>query len=271
MKYYHIKESFDIAPELYEDFKIQMQKDSKEHNSKEHNNKDKENKDNINFKNLNKKDYLDKQNPSVKLNFDEIINQKMEYEVKKEKENKENQEIERKNISKKSKKLNINELVEKTPRNIYRLKTILLGSIAVGKTSLLNRFVSNKFSNDYICSLGVEYKVKSIIIDNSTIVDLQIWDTCGQEKFRTITRQYYQNSSAVILMFDLTNKNSFDEVVNWIADVQNFGPEDCICAIVGNKMDLKEDRKITFEEGVKLAKSFNYDYFEISAKSDLVC
>ena len=80
-------------------------------------------------------------------------------------------------------------------RTIYRFKVILLGDIAVGKTSILSRFIDDKYSNEYKCNVGVEFKVKSIYQDEKTGADLQIWDTCGEERFRTLTRQYYRNSS----------------------------------------------------------------------------
>ena len=152
-------------------------------------------------------------------------------------------------------------------RNIYRLKSILIGNVNVGKTSILNRFLVNKFSNEYSSSIGVEFKVKSIPINENTTADLQIWDTCGQEKFRTITRQYYQNSNAVILVFDLTTKSSFDDVLSWINDIKEFGPKDCLIIIVGNKLDLYNQRCISFEQSVDLAKKLDMDYFEVSAKT----
>ena len=151
-------------------------------------------------------------------------------------------------------------------RNIYRLKSILLGNVAVGKTSLLNRFLVNKFTNEYASSIGVEFKLKSMPIDDNTTVDLQIWDTCGQEKFRTLTRQYYREANAVILVFDLTSKSSFQDVETWIMDVKQHGPKECLLVLVGNKCDLKNQRVITFEEGIELAKKHNMDYIEVSAK-----
>jgi Ras-related protein Rab-1A len=80
-------------------------------------------------------------------------------------------------------------------RVIYRFKVILLGDIAVGKTSILSRFIDEKYTNEYKCNVGVEFKVKSIYLDEKTGADLQIWDTCGEERFRSLTRQYYRNSS----------------------------------------------------------------------------
>ena len=79
-------------------------------------------------------------------------------------------------------------------RVVYRFKVILLGDIAVGKTSILSRFVDDKFTNEYKCNVGVEYKVKSLFLDETTGADLQIWDTCGEERFRTLTRQYYRDT-----------------------------------------------------------------------------
>lgn len=83
-------------------------------------------------------------------------------------------------------------------RVVYRFKVILLGDIAVGKTSILSRFVDDKFTSEYKCNVGVEFKVKSLYLDESTGADLQIWDTCGEERFRTITRQYYRDSHGKI-------------------------------------------------------------------------
>jgi len=87
-------------------------------------------------------------------------------------------------------------------RTIYRFKTILLGNISVGKTSILSRFVDSKFRGDYVCSVGVEFKVKSLFINDQTAADLQIWDTCGQEKFKTVTRQYYRDTNGNNIFFN---------------------------------------------------------------------
>ncbi len=150
--------------------------------------------------------------------------------------------------------------------NTYKLKAILLGNIAVGKTALLNRYALNKFSSEYCSSIGVEFKIKTISIDDSNVVDIQIWDTCGQEKFRTLTRQYYREANLVMLVFDLTSKSSFKEVINWINDVKEHGPKECLCVLIGNKSDLSS-RAVNFGEAVDFAKMYGMDYFEVSAKT----
>jgi GTPase SAR1 family protein len=87
-------------------------------------------------------------------------------------------------------------------RIVYRFKVILLGDIAVGKTSILSRFVDDKYNSEYRCNVGVEFKVKSLFLDEITGADLKIWDTCGEERFRTITRQYYRDANGRILYFN---------------------------------------------------------------------
>jgi len=152
-------------------------------------------------------------------------------------------------------------------RVIYRFKVILIGDIAVGKTSILSRFVDDKYTSEYRCNVGVEFKVKSLYLDEKTGADLQIWDTCGEERFRTITRQYYRDSSGIILVFDLTNRNSFLRLDGWLQDIREFGPVNVITILIGNKIDLDDDRTISTEEATIYAKKNNLTYIEVSAKS----
>jgi small GTP-binding protein len=162
-------------------------------------------------------------------------------------------------------------------RIVYRFKVILLGDIAVGKSSILSRFVEDKYTNEYRCNVGVEFKVKSLFLDDKRGADLQIWDTVGEERFRTITRQYYRDSkgkfllnkklTGVILIFDLTNRTSFDNLEKWIEDVLSFGPEGVKFLLIGNKSDLDDDRVVSYIEAVNLAKRFDTNYIEVSAKT----
>lgn len=152
-------------------------------------------------------------------------------------------------------------------KDIFNFKIILLGDIAVGKTSILSRFCTNTYSSDYKCSIGVEFKVKSLNVDQSTIADLKIWDTCGDERFRAVTRQYYKESKGVILVFDLTNKESFKKLDFWIEDVRVNSPEEASIVLVGNKSDLVDQRKITQKEIADFANKKKLDFLEVSAKT----
>ena len=124
------------------------------------------------------------------------------------------------------------------------LKIILLGDISVGKTSIIRRFIEDDFINTYNCTMGVEFRLKSLILDEKHRLDLKIWDTCGEEKFRAITRQYYRDVNGVLLVFDLTNSLSFDQLNSWLQDLENCGEKDLSIIIIGNKCDLTIKREV---------------------------
>lgn len=151
-------------------------------------------------------------------------------------------------------------------KKVYMFKVILLGNIAVGKTCILNRFCSNSFSSDYKCTVGVEFKVKSLSVDDSTIADLKIWDTCGDEKYRTLTKQYYREANGVILVFDLTQRETFVKLEYWLEDIRINAPEDIIIVLVGNKSDLADTRKVTYKEASEFAQKKKIEYIEVSAR-----
>lgn len=150
-------------------------------------------------------------------------------------------------------------------KKILRFKTILIGDASVGKTSLLQRFIHNRFKIEYNCTIGVDYWVKSLQLDNQATVDLQIWDTCGQERFKTITRQYYRDTHGCILVFDLTKKETFKNIEIWIEDIKNFGNHEMSLIVVGNKCDLVENREVSKEEIDQFLQNYNYEYIEVSA------
>jgi small GTP-binding protein len=170
-------------------------------------------------------------------------------------------------IRKKSfnKKRTSGEAVNVYEKKILRFKTILIGDASVGKTSILQRFIHNRFKIEYNCTIGVDYWVKSLQIDNKYNVDMQIWDTCGQERFKTITRQYYRDTHGCILVFDLSRKESFNNIEIWIEDIKNFGNQEMSIIIVGNKADLVDLREVTKEEIDEFTKKYDYTYIEVSA------
>lgn len=151
-------------------------------------------------------------------------------------------------------------------RRIYHFKIILLGDIAVGKTSVLSRFTKNSFSEDYKCSVGVDLQSKKVFIDEKTGVFLIFWDTCGEERFKSVSRQYYRDANGIILVFDLTNRISFENLHGWIIDIRNFGMKNVDICILGNKVDNESKRVVSFIEAKDYAQSQSCSYFEVSAK-----
>ena len=117
-------------------------------------------------------------------------------------------------------------------------------------------------------SIGVDFKLKNIEIDNKKI-KLQIWDTAGQERFRTITTSYYKGAHAILVVYDITEKDSFDHVKNWMADIDKFGKEGVLRVLVGNKCDLEHLRKVSKEAGQELANKYGIKFLETSAKDTI--
>ena len=117
-------------------------------------------------------------------------------------------------------------------------------------------------------SIGVDFKLKNIEIDSKKI-KLQIWDTAGQERFKTITTSYYKGAHAIIVVFDITDRDSFDHVRNWMADIDKFGKEGVLRILVGNKCDLAHNRQVTMEEAKEIAKKYGIKYIETSAKDTI--
>ena len=148
----------------------------------------------------------------------------------------------------------------------YQLKIVLIGDSTVGKTSLLYRFIEGRFIEDRLCTICVDFKTKSIRIDQSTIAKLTVWDTAGQEKYRAITSNYYRDANGVILIYDVANKSTFKNLNMWLNDINNKNLRESISIIlVANKIDLP-NREISYEEGDDFAQKNNLLYCETSIK-----
>ena len=148
----------------------------------------------------------------------------------------------------------------------YLLKYIIIGDASVGKSNLLMKFTQNKFNESYQATIGVEFGAKNLDINKKTY-RIQIWDTAGQENFHSITRSYYKNSVCAMVVYDITSRKSFDNVLNWIEEVQNNSSKTILIVLVGNKIDLKENRDISFDEGKELANRNGIIFMETSAKT----
>ena len=150
----------------------------------------------------------------------------------------------------------------------YLLKYIIIGDAAVGKSNLLLRYVHGQFKPEYQLTIGVEFGAKNIEIA-SKIFRIQIWDTAGQENFRSITRAYYKNSVCALVVYDISSRDSFNNVTSWIEDCKNQSPKTIFMVLVGNKCDLEDKRQVSYEEGKELADKNELLFFESSAKDGI--
>ena len=148
---------------------------------------------------------------------------------------------------------------------VNRQKIIFIGDVSVGKTSIINVLMGQKFNNEYEASIGVDFFSKTIKYKGKTI-KLQIWDSAGQEKFRSLITNYIRGSSLVFIVYDISSRKSFESLQNWIDFVNNI--ENSNIVILGNKIDLDNKREVTTEEGQKFCEEKNYEFFEVSAKED---
>lgn len=153
---------------------------------------------------------------------------------------------------------------KKVPTYDYLFKLLLIGDSAVGKSTLLERFSENVFNPAFITTIGIDFKIKTLELDGKRY-KLQIWDTAGQERFRTITTAYYRGAMGVIVIFDLNNRKSFDNVRNWIQNINDNMNKIVPIILVGNKCDLP--KAVSDQEVNNYVKDLNLTYFETSAKS----
>ena len=150
----------------------------------------------------------------------------------------------------------------------FQSKIILVGDSSVGKTSIINRFTENAFSENYRCTVGVEYKIKALYLDNSTKVEMRIWDTCGGEQYRSLTKQFFRDSDGAILCFDLTSKTSFDHLEDWFRELKNCAPPQCQIFVAGNKSDLEDQRRVPVADiQTFLSSHTDLRFLEVSAKT----
>lgn len=148
----------------------------------------------------------------------------------------------------------------------YLFKLLLIGDSGVGKSSLLLRFADDTFTESYISTIGVDFKIRTVQLEGKT-VKLQIWDTAGQERFRTITSSYYRGAQGIIIVYDVTDKDSFNNVKQWLHEIDRYASEDVKKLLVGNKSDLDDKRETTYAEAEEEAKTLRMQFLETSAKN----
>lgn len=148
----------------------------------------------------------------------------------------------------------------------YLFKLVLIGDSGVGKSCLLLRFADDNFTDSYISTIGVDFRFRTITIDDKT-VKLQIWDTAGQERFRTITSAYYRGADGIIMIYDVTSSESFDHVEEWLSEVDRYANENTSKLLVGNKADLVEEKQVSEEMAQSFADKLGISFLETSAKT----
>ena len=143
-------------------------------------------------------------------------------------------------------------------------KILTIGESGVGKTCILRRFVENKFLKNHLATIGIDFKTKTLTINNQEI-KLKIWDTAGQERFRNITTQYYKGADGIVLVYDVTDDASYEKIRDWMDQIlSNTQKDDIGLVLLGNKCDM-EPRSVTEEMGKKMAEELKVNYFETSA------
>ena len=268
--------------QMKQNLKLKLEEDNNRE-SKDNNNKTNDNdsfKESKTFQVVNRYTQLD----------DSLLNAVEEYQEENEKELKDNNEEnnnKENNDNNNNNEININEnnnnninedenededdnkviITKKTKKEkLKEYKIIVLGDFGVGKSDLIYRYLNNKFNKDKgEESLNSENNIKIIYTDENTKLKLDIWDTAGEEKTGKLVKKYYRDAYGVLVVFDLTNKESFDHLKNWIKDIKDNAPKDIVYCFVGNKSDLKDERKISYEE----IKEFLQDnlYYEVNAKN----
>mmetsp|Transcript_6410 Transcript_6410/g.8118 ORF Transcript_6410/g.8118 Transcript_6410/m.8118 type:complete len:204 (-) Transcript_6410:1142-1753(-) len=148
----------------------------------------------------------------------------------------------------------------------YLFKLLLIGDSGVGKSCLLLRFADDTYTESYISTIGVDFKIRTIDMDGKTI-KLQIWDTAGQERFRTITSSYYRGAHGIIIVYDVTDQESFDNVKQWLNEIDRYACEKVNTLLVGNKSDLTSKKVVSYEAAKEFADSVKMEFLETSAKN----
>ncbi len=150
--------------------------------------------------------------------------------------------------------------------DLLKLKLIVVGNQGTGKSCLLNRFVNETFEENYQATIGLDFQSKNVTIHDQD-VRLILYDTAGQEKFRSLIPMYIREAQIILLIYDISDRDSFDSMPKWIEEVLDVKNSEAVFALIGNKVDLENERKVSFEEGKKFAEEKSFLFQEVSAKN----
>ena len=160
--------------------------------------------------------------------------------------------------------ITIEEVVSPEAKEDFKLKIVVVGDSGVGKTNLIKRFISNEFSENFKATIGVEFMSKTYRI-NKHLFKVEIWDTAGQERYKSITAVYYKGAKGALVVYDTTDKSTFDNIDKWMLEIKDKTSKDIKLMIIGNKIDLKDEREVKNEEAMKKAESLRIPLMEASA------
>ena len=150
----------------------------------------------------------------------------------------------------------------------FIFKVLLLGNSNVGKSSLFLRFVDDIWNDTFVPTIGVDFKIKTFEIDSKKI-KMQIWDTAGQERFKNIIASYYRGAHGILLLYDVTDKDSFKNLSNWLIEIEKNASKNVLKVLIGNKSDLEDKRVISYNQGKEFADTYGLKFIETSAKKNL--
>ncbi|XP_030362032.1 ras-related protein Rab-37 isoform X1 [Strigops habroptila] len=149
-------------------------------------------------------------------------------------------------------------------------KVMLLGDSGVGKTCFLLQFKDGAFlSGMFIATVGIDFRNKVVAVDGVKVKLQQIWDTAGQERFRSVTHAYYRDAQALLLLYDITSKMSFDNIRAWLTEIHEYAQKDVVIMLLGNKADVSSERAVRTEDGASLAREYGVPFMETSAKTGM--
>lgn len=147
-----------------------------------------------------------------------------------------------------------------------KLRLVLIGNQAVGKSSFISKFVDDAFVHDLMSTIGIDFKTKTISVSNRS-VELNVWDTAGQERFWSVTPAYCRNADGIILVYDTTNLKSFEAITFWLGKIDQYAPSNVDIMLIGSKCDLKSERVVTSDIGTEVARRIKAPFFEVSAQT----
>ena len=153
--------------------------------------------------------------------------------------------------------------------SLSEIKIITLGETAVGKSSFIIRYAQDKFSSNYISTLGLDYRQRKIKLEDGREINLRLFDTAGQERYKSISVNLIKKANGILLIYDITNKDSFNSIGKWMESIDEVSSANTKVILVGNKIDMEGERQVTKEEGERRAKEYNIPFYETSCKNGI--